>query len=244
MNAGRVISARCFQTACVCALVVLTISVFAAGFLLSRHRAVAVEPNEHGNDFAAFRARAQSLVEKGQLETLEHEYCVKLVRVELRVEVIAGEDGGLLRTGGKGWINVVVSNPRDEGVDIRTGTQLGKAGPWVSPSYATDRHSYFGFEVAGFDCEFLDEKGAVVHTVRLDPPDGPLVLAKGELQETWRTITAPDKPGTYQVRVHLNTALVQAMMCTYNIAQGSSDACIAETTVGRVVVRDQSETGQ
>jgi len=185
---------------------------------------------------------------------------------ELKIEVnlIAGADGGPLRAGGRGWVFLCVINQCKNHlyVPMVSMKSLLCDPPLPVPSYQDKglRQDYAGFGISEMTLEFVDGGGKAVHQVVLGPPDGQFLLPPGTngFRGLGRPITAPSVPGTYAVRVRLDTSEALRARSTWGGAgQGIWDpelvvkdmthtAVKAETTVQgvRVVGIEVSGTGK
>jgi len=166
--------------------------------------------------------------------------------VELGVECVCAADGGFLGPGEQGWIAIRLSNTSDQEIRVRTAGYLGKGARARDRSLPSGPHGY-GAAVGQLTCEFLDAEGTVVSRQVLAPPDDPVVLSPRTREsaswppdwtrDLWRPVTAPEKPGVYALRLHLDTE--QAMRTigrTRNLRSGRIPSIVADVIVDNIVI--------
>lgn len=105
-----------------------------------------------------------------------------------------------VRAGQTAWAMLSLKNCSGSSVHLRPGGMRGKGGLEAKvpkPGFCS-RQYYAGFALPDMFCEFVDSKGVVVHSVKLDPPDAK-TLAPGESTELWRQVQLPAEGGVYDM---------------------------------------------
>lgn len=137
--------------------------------------------------------------------------------IRMKLDLVAGRDGGKLRAGEVGWVRFSIYNVSGLRVLIPMALMSAKAADDRPRPSKWDDSFYSGFGVASLQYAFTraGDNRPLQWTI-IPPPDDPLEIDAGEAKRIWRLVTAPKEPGVYELHLKLNNAKAVEAVRSYN----------------------------
>ncbi|QQE11643.1 hypothetical protein JD969_19510 [Planctomycetota bacterium] len=138
--------------------------------------------------------------------------------IQMTVNRIAGQDGGLFKASTTGWIQIQLSNIAQEQIRIPLAADYGKHFELkTKPAYRIDEKTWYkGFETAEFTYQFIDQQNNIITTGHLEFGDNSYNLNPKQSVYWTRRIQAPPVPGKYSLKLTIDLTPVHKALSTYS----------------------------